>query len=99
MIINKYIKKSGIFVILILMYGIVVLSGPAVMRFFILLAKTALGKKRPFMVLWYCSFARARGRIFKWEEGRGGGGELMRTHKREQTLWVRMHAPQGKFQI
>ena len=74
LIINKYIKKSGIFVILILMYGIVVLSGPAVMRFFILLAKTALGKKRPFMVLWYCSFARARGRIFKWEEGRGGGG-------------------------
>ena len=47
MIINKYIKKSGIFVILILMYGIVVLSGPAVMRFFILLAKTALGKKDP----------------------------------------------------
>ena len=96
MIINKYIKKSGIFVILILMYGIAVSSGPAVMRFFILLAKTALGKKRPFMVLWYCSFARARGRIFKWE---GGGGELMRTHKREQTLWVRVHAPQGKFQI
>ena len=85
------------------MYGIAVSPGPAVMRFFILLAKTALGKKRPFMVLWYCSFARARGRIFKWEGGVGGGGggvgELMRTHKREQTLWVRVHAPQGKFQI
>ena len=97
MIINKYIKKSGIFVILILMYGIVVSSGPAVMRFFIRLAKTALGKKRPVMVLWYCSFARAHGRIFQWE-GRGGG-ELMQTHKREQTLWVRVHAPEGKFQI
>ena len=97
MIINKYIKKSGIFVILILMYGIVVSSGPAVMWFFILLAKTALGKKRPIMVLWYCSFARARRWIFKWEGE--GGGELMRTHKREQTLWVRVHAPEGKFQI
>ena len=31
--------------------------------------------------------------------GGGGGGELMRTHKREQTLWVRVHAPEGKFQI
>ena len=59
------------------MYGIAVSPGPAVMRFFILLAKTALGKKRPFIVLWYCSFARARGRIFKWE----GGGELMRNFK------------------
>ena len=81
------------------MYGIVVSSGPAVMRFFILLVKTALGKKRPFMVLWNCSFARARRWIFKWEGGGRGGGELMRTHKREQTLWVRVHAPEGKFQI
>ena len=77
------------------MYGIAVSSGPAVMQFFILLAKTAFGKKDPSR---YCGTVPLQGPVGGFSSGRGGG-ELMRTHKPEQTLWVRVHAPLGKFQI
>ena len=78
------------------MYGIAVSSGPAVMQFFILLAKTAFGKKDPSR---YCGTVPLQGPVGGFSSGRGGGGELMRTHKPEQTLWVRVHATLGKFQI
>ena len=53
------------------MCGIAVSSGPAVMQFFILLAKTAFGKKDPSR---YCGTVPLQGPVGGFSSGRGGGG-------------------------
>ena len=70
MIINKYIfLKKRYFFNFELMYGIAVSSGPAVMQFFILLAKTAFGKKEPSR---YCGTVPLQGPVGGFSSGRGG---------------------------
>ena len=46
---------------------------------------------------WYCGTVPLQEPVGGFSSGRGG--ELMRTHKREQTLWVRVHAPEGNLSL
>ena len=83
-------------VILILMYGIAVSSGPAVCGLSSFWLKRHSVKKDP------CGTVPLQGPTGGFSSGGvggGGRGELMRTRKRKQTWGVRVHAPPGKFQI
>ena len=95
MIINKYInpQKSGILVILILMYGIVVSSGLAVCGFSSFWQKQHSVKKtlHGVVVLFLCNSPRADFQV--------GGAKANTSNLREQTSGSGCMLPRKKFKF
>ena len=81
-------------VILILMYGIVVSSGPAVCGFSSFSLKRHSVKKDPSRC---CSTVPLQGPEGGFSSGGGGGGGLMRTRTREKTRGSGCMLPRENF--